>query len=623
MTKRHRILFSGPGQVAIDLTVFIFSWLSAYVARFEGLPEGSYLHQMIWLLPFVIVARTLLFYGFSVYTIVWRYFSIRDALRLLRAAAPISVLFAAFRFAAPAGAGFIKVPVGVIVVEFLAVMLCASGVRALRRLTAEGQDREIRNGTDGHAPRTTLLVGAGDAGNLILRELQSRTDLGAKAVGFVDDDPDKYGKTIQGVRVLGNTTQIPDLVRRLGVEEIIISIANASSRDIRRIVELSHDAGVKVRIVPGLFELLEDNVKISKVREIQIDDLLGRDVVNFEARLPEIENFYRDKRILITGAGGSIGSELCRQLCHLWPKELVLLDKDENSIYEIDTELRYKHPESRPIPVIANIKNRQRLDHIFSTWRPEVVFHAAAHKHVPLMELNAPEAVLNNIGGTQNVLEASDKFGVERFIFISSDKAVNPTNIMGATKKVGELLVQDLAARSRTRFACVRFGNVIGSRGSVIPLFQRQIAAGGPVTVTHPDMERYFMSISEAVQLIIQAGTLGEKGEIFVLDMGKQVKIRDLARDLIRLSGYKEDEIEIKYTGLRPGEKLFEEILIDKEKDCITSFEKIFIAQPDGLDASRLNGNFVRLVDAAAEGDTTKIRSRFREMGIGFTGVGR
>lgn len=623
MTRLRSFLFKKTSQVLIDSTIFLFSWGAAYLVRFEGIPKGHYLNQMLLLGPAIILGRLLFFYLFSVYSIVWRYLSIRDAFIIAKAMLPPTVILTGIRYLAPSSIPLLKIPASVIALEFMISFLGASGVRIMRRLTAEESARDKLGAKNGSTPKNVLLVGAGDAGNLVLKELRQRVDLGIHVAGFIDDNPEKFNKVINGVRVLGNSSQLPEFVTRYAVQEVIISIANASSRDIRRIVDLAQGAGVKIRIVPGLFELLEENVKISKVREIKIDDLLGRDVVNFERRLPEIEKFYRDKQILVTGAGGSIGSELCRQLCLFYPKSLILLDKDENSIYDIDTELRYKNPESRPVPVIANIKNRLRVEQVFSTWRPEVVFHAAAHKHVPLMELNGAEAILNNVGGTRNVLDVADKFGVERLIFISSDKAVNPTNIMGATKKVGEILLQDLASRSRTHFACVRFGNVIGSRGSVTPLFQRQIASGGPITITHPDIERYFMSISEAVQLIIQAGTLGEKGEVFILDMGKPVKIRDLARDMIRLSGYKEGEIELKYTGLRPGEKLYEEILIDKEKDRVTSFEKIFVAQPNGVDREHFALKLSGLMDAAREGDVSRIRVVLRDMGIGFTGVGR
>jgi len=327
---------------------------------------------------------------------------------------------------------------------------------------------------------------------------------------------------------------------------------------------------------------------------------------------------YKNMRIMVTGAGGSIGAELCRQLCTLWPKEIILLDKDENSVFEIDSGIRLEGS-CNLSPVIVNLKNKTRLEHILKKYQPQIIFHAAAHKHVPLMEHNMSEAVLNNVIGTRNLAQLADNYGVQRFIFISTDKAINPTSIMGASKKVAEIIIQEIARRSRTMYSCVRFGNVLGSRGSVVPLFQKQIAAGGPVTVTHPDVRRYFMSISEAVHLIIQAGTLGDKGEIFVLDMGEPVRIEDLARELIRLSGYEDGEIEIKYIGLRPGEKLYEEILVDEERDKATQVNKIFIAPPNEVDWDDFFRRLEELLRAAEMNDDHRVIECLQEMGIGYT----
>jgi FlaA1/EpsC-like NDP-sugar epimerase len=471
----------------------------------------------------------------------------------------------------------------------------------------------------GHGDRKIVLIGAGDAGNLVLKELKQRSDLGMKVVGFIDDDPKKLKKNIQGVPVLGDTSRIPEVVKAHGVHEAIITIANASSKDLRRIVSICQEAGLKVKIVPGLFEMLDEKVTITKVREVNIDDLLGRSVFRLAEHLPEVSTYYRGKSILVTGAGGSIGSELCRQLAAMGPREIVLLDKDENSIFEIDNDLKGANGNGVKVhPVIADIKNGDRMKLVFEKYRPEIVFHAAAHKHVPLMEINASEAILNNVLGTVNVVETAAASGVERFIFISTDKAVNPTSVMGATKKIGEIIVQMCAKRNGTRFSCVRFGNVLGSRGSVVPLFQKQIAKGGPVTITHPEMRRYFMSIAEAVHLIIQAGTLGEKGEIFVLDMGQAIKIIDMVKALIRLSGHQEDDIEICYVGIRPGEKLYEEILIDEERTRSTKFEKIFIAPPvEALDWKASQG-IEEIIEAATKGDAGRIELGLVGMGIGF-----
>ena len=620
MTFLQKLFVRRTSQVLIDFVVFEASWVAAYLIRFEGFPPAGYFAQMILLALGVIAARILLFYLFSVYTIVWRYFSISDAFRLVRALAPFTLFLFLARFLAPAPLRFLRVPISVIVVEFLLAVLGTSGVRMLRRLTVESEDRERLVGTNGkHQERNVLLIGAGDAGNRILKELKQRSDLAVHVVGFIDDEPEKLKMNIQGVRVLGDTSCIPEIAKSRSVHEAIITIANASSKDIRRIVDICQGAGLKVKIIPGLFEMLDDRVTITKVREVNIDDLLGRSVFRLAEYLPEVSAHYRGKTILVTGAGGSIGSELCRQIASMGPKEIVLLDKDENSIFEIDNDLKGANGNGVKIhPVIANIKNGDRLKLIFEKHRPEVVFHAAAHKHVPLMELNVSEAVLNNVLGTVNVVETAAASGVETFVFISTDKAVNPTSIMGATKKLGEIMVQMCAKRNQTRFSCVRFGNVLGSRGSVVPLFQKQIARGGPVTVTHPEMRRYFMSIGEAVHLIIQSGTLGERGEIFVLDMGQPIKIVDMVKTLIRLSGQQEEDIEVRVVGIRPGEKLYEELLIDEERTKSTKFEKIFIAPPvEAFDGKTADG-IQDIIDSAAAGDAGGIERSLLDMGIGF-----
>jgi FlaA1/EpsC-like NDP-sugar epimerase len=619
MVPIRQLIFRRTSQVIIDLVIFLLAWVAAYCVRFEGLPPDTYLTQMAVLAFVVALARVLLFYLFSVYTIVWRYISIRDAFAVMKAIVPFTGGLLILRYFAPDSLRFLRVPLSVILIEFLLALLGTSGVRMIRRLTAEDKEREDLKVKNGAKRKNVLLIGAGDAGNTVVKELQHRADLGVRVVGFIDDDPRKIRMSIQGVTVLGHTDRIPEIVATHAVDEAVITIANASSKDIRRIVEICQGAGIKVKIVPGLFEMFDEKVTITKVREVNIDDLLGRSIFQLEKHLPEVSRIYRGKRILVTGAGGSIGSELCRQLAAIEPREIVLLDKDENSVFEIDNDLKAVAGNRAVIhPVIANIKNRERLRLLFERYRPEIVFHAAAHKHVPLMELNIPEAILNNVQGTKNVVETAADAGVERLIFVSTDKAVNPTSVMGATKKLGEVIVQETARAGGTKFACVRFGNVLGSRGSAVPLFQKQIAKGGPVTVTHPEMRRYFMSIAEAVHLIIQAGTLGEKGEIFILDMGQAIRIVDMVKTLIRISGHAEDEIEIKFVGTRPGEKLYEEILIDEERTRATKFEKIFIAPPaetlNGAAAQAISG----LVEAAQAGDGEDILYRLAGMGIGF-----
>jgi len=607
-----------------DIFIFIISYFLAFFVRFEGLPEGIHLKRLLMLFPYIALARIISFFVFSVYSIAWKYVSIADAVSIFKACVPVTAILFLARLVLPDKLALLRIPYSVVALEFLLTLTGTLGIRLARRLNFELAERErLENKGDKTKKTRTLLIGAGDAGNMVIKELKQRADLNFEIVGFIDDDQAKLNSVIQGVKVLGNSAEIPEIVSRLNVEEAIITIANASSKEIRRIAGICEGTNIRVKIVPGLFEMLDEKIKITKIRKINIDDLLGRSIVSFENHLPDVQKHYQNKRILVTGAGGSIGSELCRQLEALLPRDLILLDKDENSIFEIESELKGRfggQGYGKIHPLIANLKNQEQLAQIFEKYRPEVVFHAAAHKHVPLMESNIAEAILNNVIGTKNLVELADQRKVERLIFISTDKAVNPTSVMGATKKIGEIIVQEMAAKSQTRFSCVRFGNVLGSRGSVVPFFQKQIDKGGPLTITHPEMERYFMSISEAVQLIIQAGTLGNKGEIFVLDMGKPIKIRELAKELIRLSGHREDEIDIQYVGLRPGEKLYEEILVDEEKTKATQFKKVYIAPPIELNNGEFNEKLAAIVSAAKSNNEKKIIRHLSELGIGYLG---
>jgi FlaA1/EpsC-like NDP-sugar epimerase len=401
--------------------------------------------------------------------------------------------------------------------------------------------------------------------------------MGIEVVGFVDDDAMKVGTVIQGHKVLGDSASIARIAKERSAEQAIITIASAAGSTIRKIVEVCEKAGLPVKIIPGIYEILQGKVGISRIREVTIEDLLGREAVELD--LEAIGRFLRGKRVLVTGAGGSIGSELCRQVARFDPEQIILLEQAENPLFEIDGEMRRERPNLDAVPVIADVCDSNRVDTVFSRFRPQVVFHAAAHKHVPMMEWNPGEALKNNIFGTRKVADAADRFGAEAVVMISTDKAVNPTSVMGASKRVAEVYVQALARRSKTKFVAVRFGNVLGSAGSVIPTFKEQIRRGGPITVTHPEMKRYFMTIPEACQLVMEAATMGQGGEIFVLDMGEPVRIADLARDLIRLSGLTEEEIPIVFTGVRPGEKLFEELSTNGENMSRTRHPKIFIGR--------------------------------------------
>ncbi|WP_062351704.1 polysaccharide biosynthesis protein [Bacillus kwashiorkori] len=446
--------------------------------------------------------------------------------------------------------------------------------------------------------KTTLIVGAGAAGTMVARQLLKNHDTDLKPIGFVDDDPHKQRLDYFGIPVLGLVDDIQTVVEKYEVEQILIAIPSLCRKELNKIVEECAKTKIKPQIMPKIEDVITGKVSVNSFRDVEVEDLLGRDPVELDMK--SISDNLHGKTILVTGAGGSIGSEICRQISKFKPKKIVLLGHGENSIYQIDMELRSKYKNQFEIvPVIGDIQDRERMFEVMERHRPHVIYHAAAHKHVPLMEYNPKEAVKNNIFGTKNVAEAAGTFGVKTFVLISSDKAVNPTNVMGATKRCAELIIQEMDEKYDTKFVAVRFGNVLGSRGSVIPLFKKQIQAGGPVTVTHPEMTRYFMTIPEASRLVIQAGSLARGGEIFVLDMGEPVKIKDLAKNLIRLSGFTEDEIEIKYSGIRPGEKMFEELLNENEVHPEQVFPKIHIgkAKKVGLDQLYLLMNSYETMD--------------------------
>lgn len=562
MKSRVRHLVLG----CLDALVGVMAvWLALYL-RFDGRIPLAYSQQLPAVaLLFVLVRLTALWF-FGIYRSLWRYASVPE---LFRAAAAIvagsAVLFALGNFSS-----LMDLPRSVYVIEALLFAFGTGGIRMLARLRRHGLARH-------RAPHRTrvLIIGAGDAGAMLVREFERQPHLGIDVVGLVDDDVSKLNRRLGSVRVLGSREQVPELVQRLGVDQIIIAMPSVEPGIVQETINICKETGAQLKILPPLPELMTGHVRVQDVRDVQIEDLLRREPVRTDLSL--ISGYLRGKRVLVTGAGGSIGSELCRQVCGLEPAQLILLGHGENSIFEIEAELRARFPQVNLAPVIADIRDAHKMDRLFRKYRPHVVFHAAAHKHVPLMEAHPDEAVMNNVMGTRNVAEAAAAYGAERFVMVSTDKAVNPGNVMGASKRLAELVVQAMQARSTgTRFVSVRFGNVLGSRGSVIPIFKKQIAQGGPVTVTHPEMRRYFMTIPEAVQLIIQAGAMGKGGEVFVLDMGEPVRIADLARDLIRLSGYEPDkDIKIVYTGTRPGEKLFEELINDGESVHRTSHEKI------------------------------------------------
>jgi len=552
----------------LDSAIVTLSPCLALLMRFDGVAEVGYYSTILKYLPEIIFTRLIIFYAFGLYHRLWRYASINELLSIGTAVTVSSVILSAYVMTVAPGA----LPRSIYLLSwfFNIVLIGASRlfIRVLHQYLRQKSNQ----------PRSkVLIVGAGDAGAMIAREINKRYYATKELVGFVDDDPYKRNKVLFGAKVLGSMGDIGTLTLRYAVSEIIVAIPSVSGKILREIICECQQTKCSVKTLPGLYELIDGRVTVQQLRNVELEDLLRRETVQLDTT--QIAKYLMNKRVLVTGAGGSIGAELCRQIARMQPKTLILLGKGENSIYEIDWELRKKYPNLPLEAVIADIRDRERINAIFQRVKPQVVFHAAAHKHVPLMEQQPEEAVRNNVFGTQMVAEAADQHNVEIFIMISTDKAVNPTSVMGATKWVAEQIIQNLNRASTTKFATVRFGNVLGSRGSVVPLFQKQISAGGPITITHPEMRRYFMTIPEATQLVLQAGTMAQGGEVFVLDMGEPVKIFDMACDLIELSGLvPHQDIAIKFTGVRPGEKLYEELLTAEEGAAATKHAKIFMA---------------------------------------------
>ncbi|MEK0313677.1 polysaccharide biosynthesis protein [Cohnella sp. 56] len=554
----------------VDLIIIWFSIYSAYYFRFEGKLVEPYVNQMFLYCAISSVLCGACMAYFGMYRKMWQYASISEMFAMCQAVA----IGWALSYAAASVLSEVRVPLAVAVRTLETSLLLVGGVRVIWRVIRLRQS----SGMDKRIP--TLIYGAGDCGALVAREFKGAAMADHKLIGFVDDARDKLHLTIHGLPVLGNRTDLSTLVEVFKIKEIIIAIPSVPRSQVSEIINLCMASGVQIKIIPAINDLIKGKISVNAIRNVDVEDLLGRDPVH--ADLQGIADYVHNKVVLVTGAGGSIGSELCRQVASFAPDKLLLLGHGENSIYTIEMELKHKYPGMLFEPIIADIQDRKRIEEVFDTYRPQVVFHAAAHKHVPLMEKNPAEAVKNNVFGTQNVADCADKYGTERFVLVSSDKAVNPTSVMGATKRIAEMYVQSLNASSRTRFASVRFGNVLGSRGSVIPAFKAQIARGGPVTVTDPQMVRYFMTIPEAVQLVIQAGAISQGGEIFILDMGEPVQILKLAEDLIRLSGYEPYiDIPIHFTGIREGEKLFEELLTAEEGATKTQHARIYIGKPE------------------------------------------
>lgn len=569
----------------IDIILIHIAFLTALVLRYDGNISSIHLVYIeaytSWSF-FIILATTklLTFFIFKLYKSLWKYASIEEGLRIIGAVIVGNLWFISclyfFQIHFPRSV-FILTPVFDIIliggVRFNYRML-----RHLHAKTFKKKDPEQKN---------VLIIGGGEAGAMVIRELNNHGNLKMKPVAIIDDDTKKHRQQINGIPVIGGRSAIYDTVIKYSIDIIIIAVPSAPPLEVRHLIELCNTTTCKIKILPGLYEIITGDVSFDQIRDVQIEDLLGRDPVVLDT--DELASFLANKRICVTGGGGSIGSELCRQIARFHPKELIILDSYENNAYELEHEMRKTYPDLTLTVIIASVRDKERIMSVFQILQPQIVFHAAAHKHVPLMENNPSEAVKNNVFGTINTIEAAINVNTEKFVLISTDKAVNPTNVMGTTKRICEMAVQAYNGKSSTEFVAVRFGNVLGSNGSVIPLFKKQIEHGGPLTVTHPDIIRYFMTIPEAAQLVLQAGAMAQGGEVFILDMGEPVKIVDLARNLIKLSGFEPDiDIKIQFTGLRPGEKLYEELLLAEEGIEKTRYAKIFIGNQAAPDISEL-----------------------------------
>lgn len=558
----------------VDIATMIMNSYLALILRHEGhysWIDDKYINSIQSYMIINIVTTLIIFIILNLYNNVWSFIGVHEELMIV-AACTLSTAFQ--------GLGMevfmLEVPRSYYVFYLFLMVMTTTITRFSYRILAT-----VKHGLKRNRGKivNTLVIGAGEAGSVIVQEIKSSKYLNRNVVGIIDDNPSKKGKYLHGIKILGNRNDVKRLAEKYDVQEIILAIPSASAKDTRDILKICNETECKLKVLPGMYQLITEEVSVSKLKEVSIEDLLGRDTINIDVE--SVCNHVNNQVVMITGGGGSIGSELCRQIAAHNPKLLIIFDIYENTTYDIQQELIKKYPSLKLETLIGSVRNTKRIESVIERYRPNIIYHAAAHKHVPLMEDSPNEAIKNNVFGTYKTARAADKYGVKRFVLISTDKAVNPTNIMGASKRICEMIIQTFSRYSATEYVAVRFGNVLGSNGSVIPLFKKQIAEGGPVTVTHPDIIRYFMTIPEAVSLVLEAGANAKGGEIFVLDMGEPVKIADLAKNLIRLSGYKlGEDIEIKYTGLRPGEKLYEELLTKEEGLKKTANALIFVGKP-------------------------------------------
>lgn len=564
-------------MLAIDLVLINLSLILAFAIRFDWQLTPDLVSKCVYFMAWASVTRVLLYAAFGMYQWSFRYASISEVLNIIKSVTIGSLVLVTIAFFTQP----ITMGRSLLMIDWLLCLFLAITSRFLPRVSIKFKKGKHEN------LKRVLIVGAGATGEIVAREMINSPRRVYNPIGFIDDNDTKLHSRIHGVKVLGITDNIKNVVEQYNCEEIIIAIPSASGSVIRNIVSKCEKTDVKIKTVPGMHEIITGEIAIRQLRDVQPEDLLGRETVNISSE--DVSSFINDKVVLVSGAAGTIGSELCKQILKFDPSKIILFDYNENDLYFLELELKEKFPYIKLQTVIGDIKDIGLLKNVFSLSKPDIVFHSAAHKHVPLMEDNPIAAVKNNIVGTRNLMYAAEHYKVENFVMISTDKAVNPTSIMGASKRIAEMMLQAKASRARTKFMAVRFGNVIGSSGSVVPIFKKQIEEYGPVTVTHPEVKRYFMTASEAAQLVIQAGAIGAGGEIFVLDMGEQIKIIDLARNLITLSGLEPDvDIEIKFIGLRPGEKMHEETFLDIEHDRATKYDKIYVTQPNNFNPMQL-----------------------------------
>ncbi len=597
----YQLLIRRMGLIIIDVICILIADVLALVTRFEfriaDVPKEYWNELQKYEIYFIIIVICL-FAIFRIYSSLWEYAGFQEVVNVVIACVLKNLCTLAIL---EYTGGFMPRSWYILDTFYLSVLVAGSrmvyrGVRSRRNNWSLPWKKRER----------VMIIGAGESGRVVLNEIQSSRYLNQRVCCMIDDDPNKIGRFVKGIYVAGDRNSIPEYVKKFDIQKIVIAMPSATAIQVRGIVDICKETDCELKIVPGLYQVMKGEISVSKLRPVNIEDLLGREEIH--VNLKEVMGYVSGKVIMVTGGGGSIGSELCRQIASHNPKQLIIFDIYENNAYDIQQELIKKYPELNLAVLIGSVRDESRIDNIFERYQPEIIYHAAAHKHVPLMEASPNEAIKNNVLGTYKMVEAADRWGAKRFVMISTDKAVNPTNIMGASKRICEMIIQSFDKKSKTEYVAVRFGNVLGSNGSVIPLFKKQIAEGGPVTVTHPEIIRYFMTIPEAVSLVLQAGAYAKGGEIFVLDMGEPVKILDLAKNMIRLSGYKPDvDIQIEFTGLRPGEKLYEELLMDEEGMTDTPNKLIHIGHPIEVDEFEL-WHAIQTMEETANYETDDMR---------------